>query len=807
MMKALFLFLTFLFPLAGITQTTEFRISLANDALMVSGGDPGKVVLPVKFILSHEFAQQKIRITDHSRQEVLALNGSALGEGLLMADSLDGTYSLTISSDRRVTPGRTKINVNRIVLEIGTRWTGFAIDTSGVTGDTREVTNEPARPAVQENYEAGYIYYDALKLADEATNVQTVKEILAAWQINEAILASNPYLLDILGTKYFPKNEAHGGAAGVMLSSLGNTDVTQYAAGLARFLAERMKDELNEAFFKKMKEQLNAFPEIGTVFPNTTGILQAIENYSYASVLQVLKEAFETDARNLPANLYELKSLTPARCLENELSGKKLSSCQDRLAKLEKFFATREGHWLGVGLFTLKSAFETSNPADLINLVAESGDLHSLKEFAAANALFSDYNAAATIELGNLFSQSLLSRDEARVWITAKELGFLVKDTRRIKAYLGLLLVCEQTGRTTVQFYKDAPPPVTFGTLLRSVHKSYSAYEPDIISLLKETCSAYNAANSAVKQMTLAMEDSKPPDPRALYDYYHAFEAALKPIANNQLLADLITKDLAEAYIRATGYIDPSIDLAYHVSAKEYTSALFDAVILLNHVKNYDKNFNEVSKSFVRYGTLISSVATAQNSDEVKKALEASVLPVGSSSIKRNSNWSLSLNAYVGGYYGKAYTTLERKVQAVSDTAVFLTEKKDTSYKTFGLYAPIGLAVSKGTRCGLGMSVFVQVIDLGALVNFYMVNGDETALPSEFKVRLSNIFAPGIQLGLNIPRTPLTLTGGIQYVPALYQTNQVVNDAQITAMDAWRIHGSIVVDIPLFNVKVWDFRK
>ena len=37
----------------------------------------------------------------------------------------------------------------------------------------------------------------------------------------------------------------------------------------------------------------------------------------------------------------------------------------------------------------------------------------------------------------------------------------------------------------------------------------------------------------------------------------------------------------------------------------------------------------------------------AQNSDEVKDAISASVLPVGSSRMKRHADWSITLNAHV----------------------------------------------------------------------------------------------------------------------------------------------------------------
>lgn len=88
------------------------------------------------------------------------------------------------------------------------------------------------------------------------------------------------------------------------------------------------------------------------------------------------------------------------------------------------------------------------------------------------------------------------------------------------------------------------------------------------------------------------------------------------------------------------------------------------------------KKVNEPLKNICKYGTLISTIANAQSSEEVKLALEASVLPMGSSAIKRNSAWSFSINAYVGAYWSY--------------------EKNEDDVPPLGLSAPVGFNFSKG---------------------------------------------------------------------------------------------------------------
>jgi hypothetical protein len=559
-------------------------------------------------------------------------------------------------------------------------------------------------------------------------------------------------------------------------SSIGNFDVTNLASGVARFLAERTKEELNEAFFRKMKNQLNAFPELKTVFPQTTSFLNVIETYSYASVLQVLKEAFETDVQNLAENLYMVKSLTAASCPTGE------AACKGRMGKLSEFFLTSTGQWVGLGIYSAKEAVSFTNPANFLNQIAKSSELATINASTSMTPV--DRNAASIISLGNFISQSLISTDEKQVWITSNQFTELLADRDALNLYLGLLYASEESSK--IIFHASGTATKSFRMILDGYHEDV----PKIESLVKNTYTAFNSTNNAIQQIKAALDKSETAKPQqALYQYYKAFTSSLKPVAHSKLL-ELATgnTEFAKEYDKIEELLNPALDIAYHISVRSYSAAIYDVTILLKNLDTFDPDFKPLTKSFVKYGTLISTVANAESSDEVKKALEASVLPVGSSAVKRNSAFNMALNAYVGGYWGQ-------------------TIEKTNSIKTFGLYAPIGVSFSWGIKNWGGISLMPQFIDLGALVNYYLINGDDTALPDEFKIRVSNIFAPGGQIIYNIPKTPLSLTYGAQFIPALYSKGQIATNSIIRVSNDWRWHVSVVVDIPLFNIKVVDFRK
>jgi len=213
-----------------------------------------------------------------------------------------------------------------------------------------------------------------------------------------------------------------------------------------------------------------------------------------------------------------------------------------------------------------------------------------------------------------------------------------------------------------------------------------------------------------------------------------------------------------------------------------------------------DSNANTVEK-ILRYGNLMASIVKAESSQEAQAAIESAVLPAGSSSIKKNTAWNFSLNAYIGGYFG-------RSVNAINEI--------DGNNSKAGVTAPVGLAVSKGLwhyKNGnpIGsISLYGTLIDVGAIAG-YRLNNDSTALDS--KITLNDIFAPGGYLvyGLGLPfkwasYVPLSVGYGWQYSSKLYQKKDNGKLA-ISDKSRWRSNWFIAIDIPLINFYSRNYKK
>jgi hypothetical protein len=198
---------------------------------------------------------------------------------------------------------------------------------------------------------------------------------------------------------------------------------------------------------------------------------------------------------------------------------------------------------------------------------------------------------------------------------------------------------------------------------------------------------------------------------------------------------------------------------------------------------------------------MIASIVKSESSEEAEAAIEAAVLPAGSSSIKKNSGWNISLNAYIGGYINN-YTNN--------------TDKIDGNNSRIGVTAPIGIAISKGlgsyrngNSCG-SLSIYGTLIDVGAIAGYRLTN-DSTDL--EQKVTINDIFAPGAYLvyGLSLPfkgfpYIPLSVGYGWQYGSKLYQKKDD-GTLEISSQSRWRKNWFVAIDIPLANFWTKHYKK
>lgn len=565
---------------------------------------------------------------------------------------------------------------------------------------------------------------------------------------------NNPFLY-----LYFDKAQTYSirfnkNVTSKIASSIGGLDVTNFSKGISLFLIDRAKQELNIAFFDKFKKFTEENPEIRILFPNTSNSLRNLLAYQYSQMLPVLREAFYKDLNILPDNLVEVMLM---------------DKYYNKMKEFPEFLVVLRS-------ITLLQQINQMNPPQLID------SLHGIaKDFERFPELENLYNS---LQLTTIFSNAIRSdsihyEDSLKnFWISSEEFyKNIMSDSNTLNIFLGLIYQKINTDSITINGKMMA-------TLIQKNKKEIVWYKIQLSKLITQIESITSAAKSIKK---LKDEGVKPSN-QDIYTYVNTtidlfeFGYDFASHYNPELKTDKLDK-----YIDLTKNAN---NLYINTVSHNYTLAMNNAVFVLNSIsKDFEKKDTAFKKSIFNrnsnlisgittYGTFIANMVDADTPEEVQAAIENAALPAGSSSFKKNYKHNLALNAYLGvnaGNWPKDNST------------------SSTWNSNFRLTAPIGVTWTPFSygKCG-ALSVFVPVIDVGAIVN-YQLNSDSTEVDQ--KIYLANIFSPGGYLVYGMAwNLPISVGFGGQYGPGLVKMGEDIWSP------SWRWNFFLAVDIPIFNL-------
>lgn len=266
-----------------------------------------------------------------------------------------------------------------------------------------------------------------------------------------------------------------------------------------------------------------------------------------------------------------------------------------------------------------------------------------------------------------------------------------------------------------------------------------------------------------------------------------------------ELLKSLKSLDIKESVKIFSG--DEEIDkhLSKIVTAIDSLNEEFsenESVKIKDIGKNIDKltelikcYHNDQWRNFLKYGTFMANIVTADSPESATSAIEAVASPPGSYSIKRHSTFSVALNGYLGVFGGQEFIKGLEKAYNASITA------------------PVGISFNwKRNKVGLLQTgLFVSVIDLGVITNYRLTETNN--ISSVPKVQLKNIVSPGLFLEWRLGKSPLTLGAGGQFGPQIREQNIIDDQSNVTGQELisqglyWRAGVSLKVDIPILYFK------
>jgi hypothetical protein len=542
--------------------------------------------------------------------------------------------------------------------------------------------------------------------------------------------------------------------------------------GIGKFLADRAKEELTVAFFQKFQKFLNSYPEIGTLFPTTIKFLNTLLTASSSNMLSTLREAFVSDVKNILGDIAIIPTLKPATACS---LASNQSNCISRLQDVQSIFKTDPGRLLVAGLIIADGAINQKNPADILTAIDSNQDVQGFPSEV--------YNS---LELLNIFSNALKSTDPNEIWIPASDLTSMTSNSSLFRYFLAFVYSAVDQKKITIGGHS-----VTGYLTLTNVQNTYQ-YVSGLITAVNGLAASYRTLIDTTKSRS---------DAASILSTSKNFIAAISQFLTQAMKYRTIDPALPSPSQTVTNmlkYTDSALTVVQDLLDKNYYAAFLSLDILVQDIVGPISTDNPAEstvnkKTFIsnllRYGNFIADVISASDVADVENAIEAMALPPGSSSIKKNTNFSITAQAYTG-------IGLSHIVGA------------NPYFQNFGVSAPIGVAFNVGLRhwCNPlktgtygSLSFFIPLVDLGAVVSYEFTNPSNQ--PSNTtNVTWANIFAPGFDIVYGIPGVPLSVGGGFEYQSALKGLNE--SGGTLTPNPGIRWNLFLAVDIPVVNFYV-----
>lgn len=586
---------------------------------------------------------------------------------------------------------------------------------------------------------------DALNIKKNLTDTATVAKILSKY----GQIANNPFLDSLPKERTADLESLKENVAATTSQGL---DITKYADGIARFLVKRTKEELSISFFTKFKDVINSpsYKDLQTLFPTTKQGLNLIgdEIYNYQQYITILREGFENDLKLLPDHVPDI--------IDNHDTFFKEHPNLKVLIQVSSFIAAE--------------LRDNSHPGAIIaNFNGEElSDLHPVLEHS--------------FETLKLISECLRGQDnnENKYWVDLKDIKEVAADSQTLKIFLGLML----------EVYKSKALPITFDnqsldSILIDIHPVFDSRYASFKSMFIDIGENVHKLNNIIK----AKGEKQDTNRLNIDDVLLYFNSAADLIQNLSFIDTLIGIQLPDSTMHSridqlTSAIKTSSNLIANVNYRKYGAAIVNLVSLYEiALPKSDPNHTRQRDYILKYGNFMASLVQAETSEDVADIIDAFALPPGSSRIKRESATSVSLNSFVGPFWGSG-----------------------ESGQYYGLSAPVGVAFSLGgihwmgnkrpgkSEGGKSFSLIFTVLDVGALTAFRFQN-DTLDVPS---IYLKEIISPGIFLSYGMGKSPISINAGYQRVPLLQKVGEEANDVLLNKVGRW--NASLVVDIPVLNL-------
>lgn len=523
-----------------------------------------------------------------------------------------------------------------------------------------------------------------------------------------------------------------------------------FTKGLTLFIVERFKEELSAVFFRDFKKKMEKYEDLSMLFPQTSVILGNVDKdvYQFNTYINELREAFVEDMQGLP------------------------SHSRNYLISKEEFLDNfPEIKYAMADAFELTDMLleEEINIFDIFQYLGEDAYLQS--DIFLNNDKINDIKASLAI--ANEILQSLKAVDTNEIFMEKEQVKNIFKNDDALVIYCGL------------QYQKIKHREFGNGISMSKIFNPENRYK--VAETLRHTITLGETFKGYKEELSEpGISDSLRMEIR-----YQVFTSTFDILDNKlRFIEDLLEEastvnmglELDSFRNTIHDFMDMTRtigDMGFDLKEEDYSSAIMNLtkVIRLLPIKNN----NKIAKVVMKYGVFASEVAEAQTPEQAKNVIERHAMPVGGSSKKKHASFDISINSYMG--LGGGWETL--LTDSISSTAGYVSPA-----------TPVGISISKGFGRGGSVSLFVPLIDVGALAAYRLNDNDFGDLP---ELTFGNVFSPGgyIVYGVGAD-VPIALGFGTQMGPNLRK----VNNSQFNISEArgFKVGFFLAVDIPIFSI-------
>ena len=508
-------------------------------------------------------------------------------------------------------------------------------------------------------------------------------------------------------------------------TSTPNLSANNIAGAIGTFIATRFKQEIETAFLSKLSDWIKNEKYNRTftaLMPETKLVLTQSNPYQYTTFLQSLKEAFNKDLTNLPITL------------------EKYLAKPDPNDPLLKGVSTKPYYYPCI--FVYNTVLQIKNFSSLVSEINSWAD--------NADPLFNHLGSIKPfLQLISVVSTALSddpSDNNPKYISTADIADGLNPKSGNLAYFAGLFLLQNKNTLEQITFHDNAANSKDIYDLLNT---NYAVFK-NITDWLRNTCTDLSNTGSSFEKVAKEANASKliPDDVAACVNSLTASISDIFAFPFNDFgftLDGTVVKTTQDILTN----IQTLSHMAVDIQNKNY-GLLFNHFVDLLQDNGVDQN--STALTFIKkYGNFAVSVVSATNQQEVIGALETAAMPVGSYRVKRTSYIDLALNAYAGLFYGY------QQFESSTPTGV------NSTNTLFGFTAPVGISFSWGfldskhQPNGSSGTLFLSVIDVGAVTAFRLQNDATSTLPS---FSWSNILTPGAYLIYGFKSSPLSLGFG-----------------------------------------------